>query len=703
MTLYAPEILLPVLSPRLVLCATATVGALVSFHADADHIEELVVTGTHDKRTIDVSEALMISPDTSALLKKAPGANVNGNGPLTGIAQYRGMYGSRIAASIDGMQLSPAGPNSMDPPLSYAAAGQLESLEIYRGIVSVAAAQESIGGAIEAYTRHGEYSETAQFQLGGQVIGSAQSINGGSHLNAILNGANQNHRIKIAAMTDAGDDAEFPGGEITPSEYERQRYDIGYGFRSGSHSLQLDYTYSDTGETGTAALPMDINYIEGELLSLDYGYTPHSDLNVQASIYGSKLDHGMTNYHLRQAPMPNMWRQNIADADNLGFKLDVGITDDNGSWAVGIDGFSSQHNSDIDNPNNPMFFVDNFNNAEREIIGAFLERRQNWGALRAEFGLRYNYVTMDAGEVNATPAMMMPPAQMLRDAFNNADRKQTDNNIDLVAKAWYRVSETTSLHAGIAQKHRSPSYQERYLWLPLQATAGLADGFTYTGNIELDPEVSNQLEFGIDFSNDVFTASPRIFYHRVDDYIQGTPSMVAPAVMMVRMMNASTGSSNPDPLQFNNVDAELYGFDMDWLLSLSEHWSVSGIINYVRGKRDDIDDNLYRIAPPNTSIRVNYRAHQWAASIESVLYASQENVSETNSEKETAGYALVNLNGSWQVTQDLLLAAGVDNLFDKKYEDHLGGYNRAANPDVAKGARLPGYGVNLFIRASWSF
>jgi iron complex outermembrane receptor protein len=294
--------------------------------------------------------------------------------------------------------------------------------------------------------------------------------------------------------------------------------------------------------------------------------------------------------------------------------------------------------------------------------------------------------------------MMMPAAQALRDAFNTADKDQTDNNTDLVAKIWYTSSNTTRWYTGIAQKYRSPSYQERYLWLPLEATAGLADGFTYTGNIELDAEVSRQVEAGFDFNHQSFTVSPRIFYSKVSDYIQGTPSEVAPAVMFVRMMNANNGSNNPEPLQFNNVDAELYGIDLDWAWTLNNHWSLTGIVNYVRGKRDDIDDNLYRIAPANTSVSLNYAADNWAGSVESILYAKQDNVSATNAEKETAGYGVVNMRGSWQALEALQLSAGVDNLFDRGFEDHLGGYNRAANPDVTKGERLPGYGRNLFVR-----
>ena len=86
------------------------------------------------------------------MLRRAPGANVNNNGPLSGIPQYRGMFGPRIGVQLDGMELAPAGPNWMDPPLSYAAAAQLESLKLYRGIAPVSVVQESIGGAVTAVT-----------------------------------------------------------------------------------------------------------------------------------------------------------------------------------------------------------------------------------------------------------------------------------------------------------------------------------------------------------------------------------------------------------------------------------------------------------------------------------------------------------------------------------------------------------------------
>ena len=59
------------------------IAALSTMTVHAEPLEELVISARHDTRTIDVTSELVISPDVAQLLKKAPGANVNSNGPIT--------------------------------------------------------------------------------------------------------------------------------------------------------------------------------------------------------------------------------------------------------------------------------------------------------------------------------------------------------------------------------------------------------------------------------------------------------------------------------------------------------------------------------------------------------------------------------------------------------------------------------------------
>ncbi|WNO09421.1 TonB-dependent receptor plug domain-containing protein [Teredinibacter sp. KSP-S5-2] len=661
--------------------------------AQTTDIEETIVTGTQT-HVIELTNTVEITADSASLLSKAPGANFNSNGPLTGIAQLRGMFGTRVSVSINGQQISAGGPNWMDPPLSYAPSAQLNTLEVYRGIAPVSAGQETIGGAIHATTWSGDYSSNSELNSDGRLRVGAQSVNSGTVVSLAGNVATQSAKIKLAVMDEKADDSEFPDGEITPTEYERSRYDIGAGFKASEHEFYLEYTRNETGDSGTPALPMDIQYIDSDIGSLNHVYTGDNFV-LDTRLSYSEIEHGMTNYHLRMPPMmTSMHRRNIATGENNGFATNLKFKNFN----FGIDYHSEKHNSDIDNIHNPMFFVVNFNDAEKEIAGVYSEwNKQFSDKLDTEFGLRINKVSMDSGEVNGTPAMMMPAAEALRDNFNNADRDQSDTNVDAVFKLRSKVNDETQLYIGLAQKTRSPSYQERYLWLPMEATAGLADGRTYTGNVELDSEVSREIEFGTDFSNNDIYFSPRFFYRKVSDYIQGTTSTNMPAIMFASMMNAQ------EPLEFNNVDATFYGFDLDFSKQITSSLDFSAILNYVRGKRDDIDDNLYRISPLNTTLGLNYHKNDWGITLESVLYARQDKVSETQTEKETAGYGLANIKGYWKVSNRFRVSGGVDNIFDKAYQNHLSGYNRVNGSDIPRGDRLYGTGVNAYLRLDYTW
>src|SRR5210317_75300 len=115
-------------------------------------IEEIIITSVRDTSVLMTDETLVAPPDTAQMLRIMPGANLNKNGELTGIAQYRGMHGDRVNISINGSSISSAGPNAMDAPLHYAPVAILESLTVQRGIAPVSSGQETIGGSIEAKT-----------------------------------------------------------------------------------------------------------------------------------------------------------------------------------------------------------------------------------------------------------------------------------------------------------------------------------------------------------------------------------------------------------------------------------------------------------------------------------------------------------------------------------------------------------------------
>lgn len=231
----------------------------------------------------------------------------------------------------------------------------------------------------------------------------------------------------------------------------------------------------------------------------------------------------------------------------------------------------------------------------------------------------------------------------------------------------------------------------------MESTAGLADGYTYIGDIDLEPETSLELTAGFDWQPGRLKLTPEIFYRAVDNYIQGAPSANQTANMFALMMSGRL------PLQFANVDAELYGFDMGYEFEISDAWLLRGNLGYVRGKRTDISDNLYRIAPLSSYLELIFHREAWFVSLESVAAARQTKVSAYNNEQRSAGWGIASLRGGISLFAAMEVSLGVENLFDKAYQDHLGGYNRVAGGDIPPGERMYSMGRNYYIRlnASW--
>jgi iron complex outermembrane receptor protein len=397
--------------------------------------------------------------------------------------------------------------------------------------------------------------------------------------------------------------------------------------------------------------------------------------------------------------MPPMHRQNFTTGKGTVASLATAFAFPESTLTFGIDGTAADHDATITNPNNAMFRIDNFVDVNRDVSSVFAEWQQNTDHGEIEVGLRAKRVETDSGEVGMAGMMGETGANvaLLAEAFNAADRSKSWSSVDAVLKYRWLVESGTEWRFELGSKTRAPSYQELYLWLPLQATGGLADGRNYIGGLDLDEERSNEITIG--FGKDIgrFTVSPQVFFKRIDGYIQGVPSTNMIANMVSQMMSGSPA------LQFSNVDAEIYGADIAWKVELSDQWYMDGIASWARGKRRDVDDNLYRLAPPNASVGVTWENDALSLTTEVVAYAKQDKVSVFNNEQQTPGYELVNAALIWNPLDSLRVEARIDNLLDETYQDHVAGINRANGSDIPVGERLYGAERTLSAGLIWSF
>lgn len=681
--------------------------------ATAQQVTEIVVTGARDTHTVSTVETLVAPADTAGMLKAFPGANVNKNGELTGIVQYRGMYGDRVNIAVNGHRISSSGPNAMDAPLHYSPVALLESLVVQRGIAPVSSGMETIGGSMRADTFTGDFGNSDDFESHARIYAGAQSVNAGNVASGLFSLANDRHLFSATLMAEEADDGHHARGSIMPSGYDRDRYGMRYGFRGVDSEFSADIIVNKTGKSGTPALPMDIDFVDSDLVNVEYR-REFLDYALEARFSVGELTHGMSNFHLRAAPGSTMlYRYTGADSDNGDFSVMLEKYVDNGLWRAGIDGHFARHDVRIRNPVAPAFGIDSFNDANRNLAGIYIEREAVVrDDISLQMGARINHVSMSAGNVGANlnpmgletgmPAMIDALAFGLSSRFNAVGRDRTDTNVDLFGRVSVPVDDDLVLYAGAARKTRSPSYQERFAWLPLEISGGLADGRTYVGNFNLAPEVSRELEAGFDYAGPSLEIYPRIFLKDVSNYIQGVPS-ADPQVANLAGLMAGMGMGSADPLVYANVDARLYGMDLTTRLTLSKDLVISGTYSVVRAERKDIDDNLYRITPDNLVLALEYSANTFDATLETVFYARQDKISATNRELESPGYSLVNLALNFNPTAAIEAGVGINNVFDRHYVDHLAGYNRAINDSVPLHARLPGLGRNIFGRLIWHY
>ncbi|NQY49676.1 MAG: TonB-dependent receptor [Colwellia sp.] len=671
--------------------------------------------------------------DLANWLASVPGANINSNGPITGVAQYRGLFGDRVATSLDGHPIVGAGPNAMDTPLSYSTPLIVDSMTVYRGIAPVSAGMNTVGGAIDIKMRKAEVMDSETAQVSGDLQTGYRSNNGASTLSGVTNIAKGDVALLLYGNTQGADDMESGDGTvISPTEFDKIQAGFDIRHSVESNTVGLSYHYTKTTDSGTPALPMDIEYIESQRINLDGDFLL-GEWQGEWSLGYLDADHGMTNFAMRVHDLMKQ-RRNTALADTTDFKLVLNRELSFGGFllgeiAFGVDGYLATHDSVISNPSDAMFEVVNFNNVQDDRFGIFTEWQNQYGQTEVQFGVRVKHAIANADEVNTSMANMpmagmthntedkhsdmdstmgnmngMPSmaelASDLQDDFNNADRKISDTNVDIALSTQTQLTEVLSLYIGVGVKSRAPSYQERYLWTPMESTGGLADGHTYIGDINLESETAYQGDLGLTWQSSDFMIAPHIFYQNIDNYIQGTPMGMADA--SAKMM-ASMMSGDDNPLKFSNVDAKLYGADVNWYYNLSDNFQLSGIASYVKGERRDIDDNLYRIAPLNGQVSFSYHDENIITNLTLVAVAAQDDVSATNTEQATSGYGLVNIDVEYFVTSGVTLRGGVDNLFDREYQNHLGGYNRVQEVGTAVMTRLPSEGLSAWIEATYSF
>jgi iron complex outermembrane recepter protein len=650
-----------------------------AYAADEGQSTEIIITGSPEKPADPLATGRLNSSDTAVLLSGLPGVSLNTGGGVSSLPAIHGLADDRVRLLLDGMQITSACANHMNPPLSYAAPANVSSVGVIAGLTPVSMGGDSIAGTILVSSSGPVFAAQGETRESGRMSAYYRSVNSGVALSAQAALASDSLSLGYAGSLDrASSYTDGHGKLVRDTLYKTENHQLTLAARGEDSLLVVKAGVQAIPYEGFVNQYMDLVGNRGNSLNADYRrdygwgkldtrvywqdtkhemgfFTPEKTGTMPMNTHGRDLGYAL------KAELPQSQQTTLRIGNEYhSFKLD--------DWWPPVAG------SPMMSPNTYL----NINNGRRDVFSLYAELESKWDSQWSSvLGLRGDRVSMDTGNVQSYGCgMMCMPDTNAAAAFNSVSHARSDNNYDLSALARYEADRASSYEFGISRKTRSPNLYERYSWGRSQMAMNMIDWFGdangYVGNLNLKPEVANTVSatakwHAAERKDSELAVTP--YYTYVQNYIG------------VNLLNTYTsGGSTFSDFRFANHNARIYGLDVSGKTGVWDNdygvGRLKAIAGWTRGTRTDTGGSLYRIMPFNARVTLEQTLKSWTNALELQYVANKSKVDTLRNEPATPGYTLVNLRSAYEM-KNLRLDFGIDNLFNKFYYLPLGGVDYA--------------------------
>lgn len=594
--------------------------------------------------------------DGADVLKAIPGFSVVRKGGTDGDPVFRGMAGSRVVVALDGQCVLGGCGNRMDPPTAYAFPGAYDRVTILKGPQTVLHGAGNSAAVVLFENDPLRYTTPAASLQSSLVAGSF------GRFDALLDAraGRAEGYARVAGTFTRGDDYEDGSGREVHSAYERWSTNAAVAWTPDEHTtIELSGARSD-GEAAYADRAMDGVKFDRENLGLKLKREALSDLvrSVEVQLGYNYVDHVMDNFSLRDftatAMMPARAVSN-PDRRTFGGKALVRLAPTEATQvSLGVDHQANRHSvrSTTNETTMPYETKPRARDAEFSQWGAFGELTQKIGdehRLVGGFRLDRWRATDErsaialgmAGSV-ANPTAGQRRGTELPSGFLRYER-------DL-----YAVPGTVYL--GLGRSERFPDYWE----LIKNESATSVSAF------RTPTEKTVQLDTGLGLRTERWSLNVSLFANRIADFLLVQSGYRKLAGMGTRLATITRA-----------IDAETWGGELSANYRLTEHWRADVTAAYTRGRNRTDARPLGQIPPLEGRIALAYVESSWSAGALLRAVARQDRVAIGQGSivgqdlGATPGFAVVSLNASWRFRAWGRLSAGVDNLFDRTYAEHI--------------------------------
>ncbi|CAG8869440.1 Vitamin B12 transporter BtuB [Pseudomonas fluorescens] len=580
--------------------------------------------------------------DGADYLKTIPGFSAIRSGGTNGDPVLRGMFGSRLNILTNGGVMLGACPNRMDAPTSYISPETYDRLTVIKGPQSVVWGPGGSAGTI-LFER-----EPEQFGALGSRVNASMLAGSNGRFDKVLDAAAGNSQgyARFIANQSRSDDYHDGNGDSVPSRWDKWNGDATLGWTPDADTLLELTAGKGDGEARYAGRGMDGSQFKRESLGLRFEKSNLGQVldKIEAQVYYNYADHVMDNYSLRSpsgSGMMGMPMVSNVDRRTLGARI-------KGTWrwadvqlVSGVDAQTNEHRL-------------------RGGMGVDAHEGQAWtkDAHFHDYGVfsELTWYSTDRDRLITGARLDRASAK----DFRAASVTRGDTRADTLPSGFVRYEHDlaalpATAYIGLGHAQRFADYWE--LFSPRTGPAGSVNAFD-----SIKPEKTTQLDAGIQYQGERLSVWASGYVGQVRDYILFDYRSA--------MMGMSTSTAQ-------NVDARIMGGELGTAYDLLENWKADATLAYAWGKNSSDGNALPQMPPLESRLGLTYSREDWSAGALWRVVAAQNRIAQGYGNvvgkdyEKSAGFGVFSLNGAYRINRHLKLSAGVDNLFDKAYAEHL--------------------------------
>jgi len=645
---------------------------------------DLSPTAALDSREIAEANA----HDAGGLLRMLPGLDAVRRGGLGLDPVVRGLRETQVGVYVDGFRSFPGGPGGMDTQLSHVDPAAIRSLEIIKGPYALTWGAGNMSAIrIETLPLPGEGAAA----FGTRVFTGYDTNLDGAEAGVDAAGAMRGMRYALggawrrAGDYTAGDGAEVQGAFRSAEARAKVgvRVSANSGLTlSGSHQAQRDIDYPGR--------PLDADYFDTFNGSARWELTRRDGVlrGLDALAYGYDIDHEMSN-DAKPTALPDPGRTppfplDISTRSGIrvyGGRLAASLVRGRaGSVEVGGDVYHATH--------------DARRTIDRRDTGAAMARHLIWGGARIMDAGVFTRLERPVGRVGLSAAVRLDRVDADADSVSEFFRtnvspvvRGTETNLSGALSMGVPLSANWTVAAGVGSVVRTADANERYS--DRNAARKMQIGAEFVGDPALSPERSTQLDLGVEAGYPGLSVTANLFARRIDDHITIEPTTLP----------RQSAMSAPVVYRYVNGEATYWGWEATAVARLPIDLTLSAATSFLRGRDVTVDEPAFGVPPLRGDLRLRWEPARRRAFLEGGWrgVVDQDRVGAARGEVSTPGHHLLDLQGGFDLSRRVRLRAGVNNLTDIAYVNHL----NANNPFT--GGRVPEPGRVGTLRAEYRY